>query len=232
MPLQNDYRWRRRIMRFGLQNVIFRFWFQVHVEGWDNIPREGPTLMMINHISTFDPPVMIALAPWGRDIVPLAKLEAFHTPMLRLFVGQWGAIPVDRGEGDTSAIKSALRHMADGDIVMLFVEGTRSPTGLKEGEDGSVYLAMKANAQVVPVAIWGTRSFPSSYWRDFRTAPINIKFGEPFKFKTGGQRRLPREHFQDMTGEAMYRIAGLLPPEWRGIYSDMSQATTDHLEFL
>jgi 1-acyl-sn-glycerol-3-phosphate acyltransferase len=230
-PLVNEniYHWRRQIFRFGIWNFLYRFWIKLHVEGWENIPADGPVVMMGNHISNLDPVIMISFYP-DRDIVPLAKIEAFEQPVLRYFVGHWGAIPVQRGEADLKALKSALEHIRQGYVVMLYAEGHRSKSGLREGQEGSAYLALKTDATVVPVAIWGTRDFPVSWVRDFRRTDVHIHFGQPFRFRSEG-RRLPREHFRAMTDEAMYRVAALLPEEWRGVYSDLSQATTEHLDF-
>jgi 1-acyl-sn-glycerol-3-phosphate acyltransferase len=185
--------------------------------------------MMGNHMSNLDPVVMISFYP-DRDIVPLAKTEAFDRPILRHLVGHWGAIRVRRGEADMTALKSALEHIQHGYVVMLYAEGTRSKTGLIQGKEGSAYMALKTDSVVVPVAIWGTRDFPWTWIREFRRTSIYIRFGQPFRFRREGSG-LPREHFAAMTDEAMYRIAALLPEEWRGVYSDLSQATTEHLDF-
>ena len=223
------YRWRRQFFRFGIWNIVYRFWVRLHVEGWENIPADGPVVMMGNHMSNLDPVVMISFYP-DRDIVPLAKIEAFDRPILRYFVSHWGAIPVNRGEADISALKAALEHIQHGHIVMLYAEGTRSKTGLIRGQEGSAYIALKTDATIVPVAIWGTRDFPMTWGREFRRTPVHVCFGQPFRFRREGNR-LPREHFRAMTDEAMYRIAGLLPEEWRGVYADLSKATTEHLDF-
>ncbi len=231
-PLVHEriYHWRRMIFRFGIWNILYRFWIKLHVEGWENIPAEGPVVMMGNHISILDPVIMISFYP-DRDIVPLAKIEAFSQPILRYFVGHWGAIPVNRGEADFKALKSALEHIRQGYVVMLYAEGTRSKRGLIRGQEGSAYIALKTNAVVVPVAIWGTRDFPATWIKEFKRTEIFIRFGQPFRFRHEGGDRLPREHFRAMTDEAMYRIAALLPPQWRGVYSDLSQATTEYLDF-
>jgi 1-acyl-sn-glycerol-3-phosphate acyltransferase len=224
-----DHRWRRVVFRWGLWNIVHRFWLNLQVDGWENIPREGPVIIMGNHISNIDPVVMISFWP-GRDVVPIAKIEAFHMPFLRYFVGHWGAIPVKRGSGDMRSLKLALRHIIGGDVVMVYAEGTRSKTGLLKGESGVAYLATKTDALVVPAATWGGRDFPFTWWRSFRRTQVRTVFGPPFRFRYEG-RRSPREHFQRMTDEAMYRIAALLPPGLRGVYADVADATTDFLDF-
>lgn len=229
MISEKFYRWRRPIMRFGVWNILYRFWLKIHVEGWENIPAEGPVVMMGNHINVLDPVVMISFYP-DRDIVPLAKIEAFDQPLMRYFVRHWGAIPVNRGEADLKTFKTALEYLRSGYIVMLYAEGHRSKTGLIQGQEGSAYIALKSNSVVVPVAIWGTRDFPLGWFAGFRRLYVYIRFGKPFRFKHEGGK-LPREHFREMTDEAMYRIAELLPPEYRGVYSDLSRATCRYLDF-
>lgn len=229
MVSEKLYRWRRRIMRFGIWNVLYRLWFKIHVEGWENIPADGPVVMMGNHINALDPVIMISFYP-DRDIVPLAKIEAFDQPLIRYFVRHWGAIAINRGEADLRGLKTALEHLQSGYVVMLYAEGHRSKTGLIQGQEGSSYIALKSDALVVPVAIWGTQNFPLGWFKDFQRINIYIRFGKPFRFKHEGDK-LPREHFRRMTDEAMYRIAELLPAEWCGVYGDLSQATQEHLDF-
>nr|MBN1229794.1 1-acyl-sn-glycerol-3-phosphate acyltransferase [Anaerolineae bacterium] len=220
--------WRRRVFRFGIWNLLYRFWFRLRVEGWENIPSDGPVIMMGNHMGVLDPVIMISFYP-DRDIVPLAKIEAFDEPVIRYFVRHWGAIPVKRGTLDLKALKSSIDTIERGLVAMLYAEGTRSKTGLIKGQEGTAYLAHKTGAQVVPVAIWGTRDFPYSWWREFRRTQVTIRFGKPFKFIEVDKRAL-RDNLEAMTEEAMYRIAAILPPEWRGVYADLSRATQHYID--
>lgn len=223
------YSWRRRLMRFGVWNILYRFWISMQISGWENIPADGPVVMMGNHINMLDPVIMISFYP-DRDVVPLAKTEAFDQPAMRYFVRHWGAIKVNRGEADLKALKLALDTLDQDKVVMLYAEGHRSKTGLIQGQEGTAYIALKANALVVPVAIWGTQNFPVKWLGEFRRMRVHISFGKPFRFRNQSEK-LPREHFRAMTDEAMYRIAELLPAEWRGMYCDLSQATTNFLDF-
>lgn len=224
-----SHRWQRRFFRWGIRNISYRWWIKPRIEGWQNIPAENPVVIMGNHIGAADPGVMISLYP-GRDIVPIAKIESFEQPIMRFFVRHWGAIPVNRGEADIKALKSAFDELDRGNVVMLYAEGHRSKTGLILGQEGSAYIALKSDAYVVPAAIWGSRDFPGAWLREFKPTEITMRFGRPFRFRHEGGK-LPREHFRAMTDEAMYQIAMLLPAEWRGIYSDLSKATTHFLDF-
>jgi 1-acyl-sn-glycerol-3-phosphate acyltransferase len=229
MSKRQTYDWRRRLFRFAIYHFICRNWVKMHVAGWENVPSCGPTLLMGNHVSALDPVLMVGFYP-DRDVVPMAKIESFSQPFMRLFVTQWGAIPVRRGEADLGSLKATLQHIEQGYVGMLYAEGTRSKTGMLRGREGSVYIALKADALVVPVAIWGSVGFVSHWLREFRRSQVYMHFGPPFKLRHNSHK-LPREHFQAMTDEAMYRIARLLPPHMRGVYSDLSKATTEFLNF-
>lgn len=223
-----SYEWRRRLYRFAIWQFLYRGWFRLHVHGWENIPADGPVLMVGNHMAALDPVVMISFFP-GRDIVPMAKIESYAERGIRVMVRNWGAIPVNRGEADRRALKRTIDLIQSGQIGMLYVEGTRSKTGMIPGQEGSVYLALKSGAILVPVAIWGTRDFPGRWWRDFRRVDVHVSFGRPFRFREE-EGRLPRESFRRMTDEMSYRIAELLPPEWRGCYAELDQATCETLD--
>src|SRR5687767_3675819 len=185
MAYEPAHRWQRRIFRWGIWNVSYRWWIKPYVEGWHNIPAENPVLIMGNHIGAADPGVMISFFP-ERDIVPLAKIESFEVPIMRFFVKHYGPIAVHRGEADLKALKTALDELERGNIVMLYAEGTRSRTGMIQGQEGSAYLALKSDAMVVPMGVWGSRDFPKSWIKEFKRTDIYMRFGRPFKFKHEG----------------------------------------------
>ncbi len=230
-PMFSDrlYRWRRQFFRWGIWNIAYRFWIKLHVEGWENVPAEGPAIIMGNHIAAADPGVIVSFYP-DRDIVPIAKIETLSTPVLRFFVSHWGAIPINRGEADLKALKTAVELIQRNYVLMLYAEGTRSHSGLIQGQEGSAYIALKTDALIIPAAIWGTESFPKKWIREFHRTHVYLRFGQPFKLRHEGGK-LPREHFRAMTDEAMYRISELLPPHLRGMYNDLSQATAEFLDF-
>jgi 1-acyl-sn-glycerol-3-phosphate acyltransferase len=103
---------------------------------------------------------------------------------------------------------------------------------LKQGKEGVAYLATRTAAPVVPVAMDNTEGFPalrgSTRWRG---PGATVRFGRPFRFRSGLERP-GRELLRQMTDEALYVLAGLLPEKRRGVYADLSQATQDTIEWL
>jgi len=109
-------------------------------------------------------------------------------------------------------------------------EGTRSKEYcLQPGHDGMTFIARRANAPVLPMAITGVKDFSSNLKR-LRRTDVKIVIGKPFRFRPGGEK-VRRDVLHQMTEEAMYQLAAILPPEYRGVYSDLDSATGRFLVF-
>jgi len=221
---------RRKILRFLLKYVGFTLLAKEGTAlGIENIPLEGPAIIMINHIAFIDPIAVINHVP--RSITPMAKVEVYNYPLVGILPKLYGVIPVHRGEIDRKAIRSALDVLNAGEIILVAPEGTRDPQ-LIEAKEGIAYLASRSSAPIIPTAVTGTEGYPtfpfSSTWR--KQNPV-YKFGQPFKFRDE-YKRAKGKLLRKMTTEAMYILASMLPPERRGFYADLENATTDTIEWL
>jgi 1-acyl-sn-glycerol-3-phosphate acyltransferase len=224
------YQARRKLMRVLLRTIGFTLFAKIdHVEGAEKVPAVGPAILMINHINFVDPFVVLNVLP--RNIVPMAKIEVYSYPVVGIFPRIYGVIPVQREEIDRRAVQGALDVLKAGEIILVAPEATRGPQ-LRQGKEGIAYLATRADVPIVPVAIDGTIGFPS-----FRLLPrwrepgAHVRFGAPFVFKKFDQRA-GKEMLRVMTDEAMYILAALLPEYRRGIYSDLSLATRNTVEWV
>jgi 1-acyl-sn-glycerol-3-phosphate acyltransferase len=226
-------RWetRRRILRWLLKSLGFTLLAKLaSVEGIENVPTQGPALLMINHIAFIDPFIVIHVLP--RNIVPLAKIEVYDYPVVGIFPRLWGVIPVRREEVDRRAVQQVLEVLHAGEMVLVAPEGTRAPS-LSQGKEGIAYLASRAGVPVIPVAIDGTEKFPalrffSSSWKE---PGARVRFGKPFRFRAEF-RRPDRQQIRQMTDEAMYVLASMLPDHRRGFYADLSKATQETIEWV
>ncbi len=199
------------------------------MEGIENIPENGPAILMINHIAFIDSIVVLHVVP--RNIVPLAKVEVLDYPIIRIFPKMWHVIPIKREEFDRTAVKMVKEVLQAGEMVLVAPEGTRG-TALQQGKEGVAYLASRSGAPVIPVAIEGTVGLPAIRFSKRWSQPgAIVKFGRPFRFKTEYQRA-SRDQLRLMTDEAMYVLAGMLPSERRGVYQDPSKATTDTIVWM
>ncbi|MCL5026729.1 MAG: 1-acyl-sn-glycerol-3-phosphate acyltransferase [Chloroflexi bacterium] len=186
------------------------------VRGLENIPQEGPVIVLANHAHFIDPPILGAILT--RKVVFMAKTELFRAPLLGWIVKHYDAFPVRRGEPDHAAMRQALKVLAEGGALGMFPEGTRSRTGaLQRGHTGAALLALRSNAPVVPVAIAGTNRVLR--WPNILLRPsVTVKIGPPFTLSVPASP-LNREALEEATENMMRRLAALLPPDQRGVYA-------------
>lgn len=221
---------RRRVLRFLLRTIAFTLLAKLDsVEGLEHVPAQGPAILMINHIAFIDPIVVLHVVP--RNIIPLAKIEVYDYPFVGIFPRLWGVVPVRREEFDRRAVQQVLEVLRAGEIVLVAPEGTRGPQ-LSQGKEGVAYLGSRSGAPIVPVAIEGTTGFPAlRFSRRWREPGAQVRFGKPFRFRSN-LGRPGREQLRQMTDEAMYILARMLPENRRGVYADLTKATSETIEWL
>jgi 1-acyl-sn-glycerol-3-phosphate acyltransferase len=207
--------------------ILGRILFRVHDEELAKIPHQGPLMIVTNHVNFADVPIFYThLIP--RSVTGFAKSENWKNPALGFLFSLGGAIPIRRGEVDRTAIVGALEVLRSGRILAIAPEGTRSGHGrLQKGRTGVAVLALDSNVPVWPVAHFGEEKF----WHNFpriRRTDFYFHVGAPFYVQVGDER-ITRAVRERITEEIMYRIAALLPPEYRGYYSDLSKATSRYL---
>jgi len=149
--------------------------YRLRARGQEHLP-EGGFVLAANHTSNFDPWALgIPLLP-QRQLRFMAKSELFN-PLLAPILRAGGAFKVRRGEGDVEALRTAVGLVRDGEIVVMFPEGTRREKGLRKkhlarAHTGAARIALGAGAPLVPAAIKGTD-------RLARLGPLRVVFGEP-----------------------------------------------------
>ena len=231
-PKYDHQKWetKRKFLRFLIRVIGFKLLAKLeYVEGLQNVPAEGPAILMINHIAFIDPIVVLHVLP--RNIVPMAKIEVYDYPFIGIFPKFWGVIPVHREEFDRRAVQTALEVLRAGEIILIAPEATRSEK-LQQGKEGIAYIANRADVPVIPVAIEGTPGFPA-----FRTSArwnksgVTVHFGQPFKFHNQNHRP-DRQQLRLMTDEALFQLAKYLPDERRGYYSNLDKATQETIELI
>jgi 1-acyl-sn-glycerol-3-phosphate acyltransferase len=168
-----------RIMRAFFAVVFHTIW-PMRVVGREHVPRTGSAVVVCNHLSLADPFAVGYAA--GRIVSFMAKEELFRVPVLRFFIRQVGAFPVDRTRQDAAAMRTALTVLKEGELLGMFPEGTRSTTGeLQEFRAGAVRIATRTRNRVIPCALIGTdRALPPGKW--IRPARVTVVFGEPIEF--------------------------------------------------
>ncbi|HLE58840.1 MAG TPA: lysophospholipid acyltransferase family protein [Candidatus Limnocylindria bacterium] len=198
-------------------------WFvgPARIEGAEHLPRSGPAIIIANHCSLMDPP-MLGWATGhqvGRVVHFMAKVEMRRWPVIGWLARNAGVFFVRRGEGDRAAQRVALEHLAEGRLIGIFPEGTRNPDGaLIEGKPGVALLAMRAGVPIIPVGITGTARRRRGPLRWLSREPITFHVGEPFRLVYQPSGRLDRAELERGTDMLMRAIATLLPEAQQGVY--------------
>ena len=192
------------------------------------VPAHGPLILVANHINFLEVPLLYShLHP--RRLTGFAKIETWNNPAMAFLFDLFGAIPLRRGEADVAALRRGLEVLESGHILAVAPEGTRSGHGrLQRGHPGVVMLALRSGAPLLPMVYYGGERFRGNLTR-LRRTDFHIVVGDLFCLNAKG--RMTREMRQQMTDEIMYQIAALLPPEYRGHYSNLATATETYLRF-
>ncbi len=193
------------------------------------VPDRGPLILVANHVNLLEiPSVYTHLQP--RPVTGFALASRWDAFWSRWLLDLCEAIPLRRGEADIGAMRKAIEKLDAGFIVAVAPEGTRSENGrLQKAHAGVVLLALHSGAPLLPLVFYGHEGFFDNLRRLRRTA-FHIVVGKPF-YLDAGDLKVTRQVRQQMLDEVMYQLSALLPPTYRGVYSDMSVATETYLNF-
>lgn len=211
---------RRAFYRFAriVVAIVVPLVAKLRTEGIENIPREGPVILALNHLSWLDIPLVSVRV--ARINHYMAKIELFSVPLLGGLMRLLGSFPVRRGESDRESLRTAEAILKAGEVLVVFPEGHRSGgAGLLPGHPGIAYVALRSGAPIVPVAVYGTEHA----FKGFRLGPfaprVTVRFGKPFQLEQPARR--DRDSLARASDQIMRAIAALLPPSYRGVYADL-----------
>ena len=174
--------------------AFMRLMFRLEAVGKENIPAHGPVLMVANHSSVLDPPLVGGAS--DRQLTYLAKAELFDIPLFGALIRALNARPIRREGADPSALRAAKRVLDEGGALLVFPEGTRGEEGvIRPAKPGAGLLAVSSGAAVVPVYVSGSgRAWPRGR-RLPRPAKVTVTFGKPLRFEAerGADRKAQYE---------------------------------------
>jgi 1-acyl-sn-glycerol-3-phosphate acyltransferase len=214
----------RRAAVRKLMDTVWDVRTTLEVSGRENLPDE-PCLFICNHLSNADGFTLDrALRP--RKVYFLAGIKLQGTVMTRLGTEAVDTIFIRPNSADIEPLKRAVETLKAGHPVLIFPEGGRSRTGaLIQAKKGASLIARRAGVPVVPVALTGTEKFMPIDDQDMGRehvgrAHLTVRFGPPFRMdELEAETAGAEDARQALTDAMMRRVAGLLPPEYRGVYA-------------
>ena len=195
------------LFKWSVVNPLFRLYFRGRVEGEENVPAQGPLVIVANHASDFDPPFLSNCV--RRPVSYMAKEELFKVPVLASAIRLYGAYPVKRGNADRSAIREALKQLDQGWAVGVFLQGTRTVDGrISNPKLGAALIAAKAQAPLLPVSLWGTHRISPKGAKMPRAMPLTVRIGRSILPPTNTDKALLWETTYRCT-EAIHQLHDL-----------------------
>lgn len=192
--------WLYTFIVWVLYFIVSKVLFFVKIEGRENIPKDRNCVLMGNHQCILDP-LMLALCVPDREIHFMGKKELWNNKLLGWVFTKVHGFPVDRGNMDMGAIRTAMNVLKEGDTLGIFPEGTRSRTGhMLPLLGGASMLALRSRCDVIPVYIDGN-------YRPFRRMVVRV--GAPVQMDDLLALRVTRESCDTLTGRIEAEFAQL-----------------------
>jgi 1-acyl-sn-glycerol-3-phosphate acyltransferase len=199
--------------------MLYRLLGRVKVTGEENIPLGKPYVIAMNHISIFDPPLVVSFWPEKPEII--GAVDVFEKKGQGTILSMYGVIPVHRGDYDRVLLEKILTILKMGRPLVIAPEGGRShEPAMKRAMPGIGYIIEHAQVPVVPVGLVGTTG---DFWQRSKRGEkprLEMRIGKPITFlpitEKGSLRREARQKNADLV---MRHIAGLLPEEYHGVYA-------------
>lgn len=208
---------RYRLIRLAMRLTQFFLLATIRVYGRENIPASGPYIVVLNHVSVADTPVLLMTFPivnWRFFAGEKWRSHWLYGPIMTWL----GAIYINRGEADRRALKEALDALAAGVVFGLAPEGSRSQGGqMQVAKDGAAYLAGRSKVPVLPVGLVNLDILFANV-RRLRRTTVEVHIGQPFVMPEIG-RRIRSADLAAYTHLIMCHIAALLPERYHGHYA-------------
>ena len=221
--------------------LFFWFWARVEIIGYENFPARGPYILIANHFSQYEVPLLGILPPQMPHFFAAEELGRYR--LMRLAMWTNGSIPIRRGQADREGLRRAFQLLEEGRTIAIFPEGgitkvsieaaargelthemhdqnVRHEAQLLPARPGTAYIATHSQVPLVPVAVLGTEKMAENI-KHWRRTEIKVVIGRPFG-PLGGENGLrgrdKRAYLEELGHQMMFQLAELMPAEHRGVY--------------
>ena len=176
------------LFKWSVVAPMLNVYFRGRIIGAEKVPQLGPFVVVSNHASDFDPPLLSSCM--RRPVAYMAKEELFRVPVLKQAISLYGAYPVNRQSPDRSAIKSSLSYLEAGWATGVFLQGTRTPDGrITEPKLGAALIAAKAGVPLLPVSLWGTHAIMKKGSAMPKPVPVTVRIGDLIEVPSSTNRK-------------------------------------------
>lgn len=216
--VQLRHRLARAVLRPAFR-LLFHILSPVTIAGRENVPKKGAYLIALNHVSSYDPPFIVAFWPTAPEAA--GAVEIWERPGQSILARMFGGIQVHRGQFDRQVLEKMIAALQSGRPLVIAPEGGRSHTpGMRQAEPGVAYLADKAGVPVIPVGIVGTTDDYAEKAFRFKRPALEMRIGKPIRLPPVEGKGAARHRSLQANADILMReIAALLPSEYRGVYS-------------
>ena len=199
-------------------HILLRIICKVDSKQLDKIPLKGPYIIAMNHTNFLEVPMIYThLLP--RKVIGIAKKETWKGGFLKWMANTWEAISVDREGYSIDTFRKSMKVLKNGCFLVIAPEGTRSHDGkLRMGKAGVISIALRSKVPIIPVVHFGGEHFGKNL-KSFRRTKFTFKVGTPIILHPSEKADHDKRKY--FTDQLMYRLAELLPEEYRGIYSNL-----------
>lgn len=228
---------------YGLLAAAVKLTMKIEVLGRENLPASGPYIVIGNHFSWFEAPLLIQTLP--QHPVLFGAVEIVRIPAVRFLAWLFPVIPVWRGQVDRRALQRALEALQAGQVLGIFPEGGIDPelqTAISQGEQfartegknsrlpavlikahsGPAYLAVTSGVPILPIAYMGTENVLDNL-RRFRRTSVTVRIGPlfgPLALPANVHGAARRQALAGLAEEMMRQVAALMPASYHGIYTN------------
>jgi 1-acyl-sn-glycerol-3-phosphate acyltransferase len=199
--------------------MIYRVLGRVKMTGQENVPLGNPYVIAMNHISIFDPPLVVSFWPEESEVIGAA--DVFEKKGQGQILAMYGVIPVHRGDYDRVLLEKILMILKMGRPLVIAPEGGRSHVpAMQRAMPGIGYIIEHSQVPVIPVGLVGTTD---DFWQQARKGlkpRLEMRIGKPIVFSAVNERGAARREARQKNADYVMRvIAGLLPEEYHGVYA-------------